>query len=228
MPIAVVCPGCQTQFRVSEKYAGKKGPCPKCKAVITIPTASAVPEVKIHEPEQFASGGKDATGKLVTKPIPRPKVRFKPKLAAAAAVAVVVVLLVAWLLRAQFAAIVPLQLAGLLAVSPPLVIAGYLFLRSDEDLQPYRGRVLWIRAAVCTAVYVALWIGFELIPRDLLTEYWSLAYVVPPFLIAGAVAALASLDLDFGSAFFHYCFYVLATIGLRLAAGVALEVGPAA
>ena len=37
MPISVVCPGCKARFNVSDKFAGKKGPCPKCKTVLTVP-----------------------------------------------------------------------------------------------------------------------------------------------------------------------------------------------
>src|SRR5262245_6594726 len=40
MPILVTCPGCKAQFNVGEKFAGKQGPCPKCKALITIPKIS--------------------------------------------------------------------------------------------------------------------------------------------------------------------------------------------
>ena len=68
MPITIVCPGCHGRFSVSEKFAGKQGPCPKCKTVISIPKASE--EVKIHAPEDYG-GAKTATGKLVLKPIAR-------------------------------------------------------------------------------------------------------------------------------------------------------------
>ena len=32
MAIKVLCPGCRTLFTVSDKFAGRTGPCPKCKA----------------------------------------------------------------------------------------------------------------------------------------------------------------------------------------------------
>jgi hypothetical protein len=66
MAIAVICPGCKTSFRVSEKFAGQTGPCPKCKAPIKIPAASA--EVQIHGPDV---GPKDAKGRPVFKPLRR-------------------------------------------------------------------------------------------------------------------------------------------------------------
>ena len=48
----------------------------------------------------------------------------------------------------------------------------------------------------------------------------EIAVIVPPILVIGAVAALASLELDFGSGFFHYGLYVLATVLLRMMVGM--------
>ena len=92
MPIPVVCPKCRKSFRVSEKFAGKSGPCPNCKAILTVPALA--PEVKIHTPEAFAGGGKSVTGKLVTKPVARLDIKIQPlavALIAAAAVGIVLV-----------------------------------------------------------------------------------------------------------------------------------------
>src|SRR6056297_1201645 len=71
MSIQVTCPGCLTRFQVNDKFAGKKGPCPKCKAEIMIPDKSD--EVVIHAPEH--SGPKDSQGRSVLKPIEREEVR---------------------------------------------------------------------------------------------------------------------------------------------------------
>ncbi len=76
MAIVVVCPNCRARFQVSEKFAGKQGPCPKCKGVITIPALDE--QVKIHEPEQFAEGGKDAKGRAVLKPVARVETKVRP------------------------------------------------------------------------------------------------------------------------------------------------------
>ena len=109
---------------------------------------------------------------------------------------------------------------GLLVVSPLLVIAPYTFLRDDE-LEPYRGKVLYIRTGLCALAYVFLWAIFGYVSGLLSPdEPWNWIYVVPPFLAIGALAPLATLDLDFGSGFFHYCFYLLATILLRWIAGM--------
>ncbi|MCA9246062.1 MAG: hypothetical protein KDA42_03075, partial [Planctomycetales bacterium] len=78
MPIHVICPGCHARFSVSEKFAGKKGPCPKCKKEIQVPAATE--EVKIHAPEHSEVGAKSAGGKLVLKPIERQETKVKPVL----------------------------------------------------------------------------------------------------------------------------------------------------
>ena len=37
MPITVTCPACQNTLKVKDEYAGKKGKCPKCQALMPIP-----------------------------------------------------------------------------------------------------------------------------------------------------------------------------------------------
>jgi len=112
MPIQVTCPGCKAQFNVSEKFAGKQGPCPKCKKPITIPkattpagAAAAVPgappaapppEVKIHAPEEVQKSDKSKTGRPVLKPTFHSDTRLTWKLAASVVGAVGLLFLAAW------------------------------------------------------------------------------------------------------------------------------------
>src|SRR4051794_24230432 len=98
MAIDVTCPSCHTRFQVSEKFAGKSGPCPKCKSTIKIPEKKD--EVVIHAPE--VSGPKDSMGQAVLKPIARKEVRLQTPQIVAIVGAVVMVLIVALLLRFQF------------------------------------------------------------------------------------------------------------------------------
>jgi hypothetical protein len=163
MPIAIICPGCHSRFQVSEKFGGKQGPCPKCKTLINIPKASE--QVKIAEPEDYG-GAKDTKGRLVLKPIEREETRLTANVGVAIGAACVVTLGLAWMLgHAAARATDPITgaelsrpdvspiLLGLAALllAPPLVLAGYTFLRDDE-LEPYRGRSLWIRALLCSVV----------------------------------------------------------------------------
>ena len=220
MAIQIVCPGCHKRFKVSDKFAGKKGPCPSCKTEIQIPRADE--QVVIHEPDEFVSGGKSVAGRPDIKPIARPDTKVKPIVVVAVGAGVLTVFIVAMLLgrAGTFQDNMLLTAIGLLLVSPPIAVAGYTFLQNDEDLQPYRGMKLFIRAAICGAIYTALWGGFIYVAGIFMTgELWQWV-VVAPFFVGGAVAALACLDLDFTGGFLHYAFYALLTVLLRWAIGL--------
>ena len=233
MSIPVVCPGCHKGFRVSDKFAGKSGPCPHCKTTITVPAKMA--EVKVHAPTAFADGGRSTTGQLITKPIARKDTRLEPVMTVAVVGGAVTVLLITWAAGGLIQSNLTVRTIGLLLVSPPLVIGAYAFLRDDE-LEPHRGTALYLRSAVCALSYVVLWgiysylaggaiyshlAGTSHLAGPILTgELWEWLFVVPPFLVTGALVALACLDLDLGSGFFHYAFYVLLTVVLRWAAGM--------
>ncbi len=131
MPLTVVCPGCKNRFTVSEKFAGQKGPCPKCKIEITIPTLED--QIVIHAPESETL--KDSKGRSVSKPILREETKFSPKVAGGIGAAVLVVLVLALILRRgpdsdPLPAIIPIL--GAVLFAPPGVLGGYTFLRSDE------------------------------------------------------------------------------------------------
>ena len=78
---------------------------------------------------------------------------------------------------------------GLLLVSPPLVVAAYRVLHNDE-FEPYRGKELYIRSALCALAYAALWGVFSLlVARGLITgDLWASIYVAPPFVLAGGLS----------------------------------------
>ena len=221
MPIHVICPGCHKRFTVSDKFAGKSGPCPNCKTVIRVPTESE--EIKIHEPKEMGASVRGAMGGAWTKPLVRRETKLSPVAAVAIGAAAVLVVLLTWILgRAEaFAAGPVLPVIGLLLVSPPLVIAGYSFLRDDENLQPHHGGALYVRAGICSLVYIALWGVYAYVAGlELIGELWTWLIAAPAFLVVGGLAALACLDLEFGPGFFHYSFYVLVTVFLRWLAGL--------
>ena len=217
MPISVLCPGCKARFSVSEKFAGKKGPCPKCKTVVTVPDAP-VAEVKIHVPEEFASGGKDSKGRAVGKPIPRSETRVQPVLITAVVATVLGSLGICFAAR-HLAEKLPLIVVGLAFLSPAVAVAGYSFLR-EEELEPYRGRELWIRATICGVVYAILWGVYWRIWPALPGEIYQWLLVAPPIIGVGALAALATFDLDYGSGALHYCFYLMMTLILAAVMGL--------
>ncbi len=224
MSIIVTCPGCRKSFKVSDKFAGKTGRCPRCKHTLQVPTKAE--EVTVHAPEAFAGGGRTTTGKLITKPIARTDLKAHPVAIVVIVAAVLLVLLATW--AGGHAGGKPpgvfanpwLTAAGLLLVSLPLVVAAYGVLRDDE-LEPFRGRSLYVRSAICGTAYAVLWGVFSLLVSPSLSgEIWNWIFVLPPFVLAGGFFAFASLDLEFGNATMHYGFYLLATLVLRWAAGM--------
>jgi hypothetical protein len=223
MPISVVCPGCKKRFSVSEKFAGQEGPCPKCKEKIKIPELAD--QVVVHAPED--AGPKDKKGRSISKPILREETRFSPKIAAAIAGGALVVLVLAIILRAgEGESVSPVILAfGALLLAPPLVLGGYSFLRNDE-LEPYRGKELLVRALSCGAAYAFLWGVYWWVPWALELEggfqIMQLLYIFPPLVMAGGFAAFASLDLDYSMGLIHYGFYLLVTAALCFVMGVPL------
>ncbi len=219
MPIEVLCSGCKTRFSVSEKFAGKKGPCPKCKAVITVPEKTE--EVVVHAPQEF--GPKNAAGVATLKPIARNYATVSPVAIVGIVAGIVTVLIVAVVLRGNQPVSPWILGIGAFLLAPPLAFGGYTFLR-DEELEPYRGLNLVIRATVCGAVYAGLWAAYAFLP-DLVfnlqqLELFHLLLIIPPLAAVGAFAAVYSLDLEFSDGLIHFALYVLVTAALGLIIGI--------
>jgi hypothetical protein len=234
MPIPVVCPSCKSRFTVSDQFAGRMGPCPKCKQPIKVPTPAAK-AVVIHEPDAPVASSV-GTGKAPTAPLKR---RNKPvsltAFAVAAAGAVGFMGIAAMLPvvyppptgddAAATGTAIPawLLLAGGFVAALPAVLLGYAAVRNRE-LEPYQGRPLAVRVLTCALVYAGLWAVRGAIPwlnpDWQLTDMYEWFMLGPLFVAAGGLAALATLDLEPGSAAVHFSFYVLFTALLRWLAGL--------
>ena len=233
MPIPVVCPGCKARFTVSDQFAGRTGPCPKCKQPLTVPKPAAK-AVVIHDPEAPVASAA-GTGRAPTAPIKRRNKAVPMRAFLLTAVGVVACMGIAALLPVVYpppAASeagpqtgIPswLLVLGAFAAALPTVLLGYAAVRNRE-LEPYTGRPLVVRALACAAVYAALWAVRGAIP--LLNPDWPLTdmyewFIIGPLFIgAGTLAALATLDLEAGNAAVHFSFYVLFTSLLRWLAGL--------
>ncbi|HWA97064.1 MAG TPA: hypothetical protein VG713_01165 [Pirellulales bacterium] len=232
MPIQVTCSGCKATFTVSDKYAGKQGPCPKCKAVITIPKIET--EVKIHAPDEAPKGAATATVKgprpVAPKPIRRQETNVTRGRIVLTVGTVAAALAGAWFGRPFFAGdeLVPLLIraVALLLISPPIVVAGYAILR-EEELEPFRGRSLLVRAFICAAVYALLWGVYHYVPPTATRSSYAYLLVAPPFFLVGAGVALACFDFDYATGLLHYAFYVLLTFALGFLAGLPMPWHPA-
>jgi hypothetical protein len=221
MPIDVTCPGCMARFQVSEKFAGKQGPCPKCKKVIKVPELKE--QVVIHAPE--VSGPKDSTGQLVLKPLTRKEVRLTTPMIVAIVGSVLLVLIAAFVMRIAFpGGKVPptITILGSILLAPLLAFAGYTFLRDDE-LEPHRGTALLLRLLACVVVYPLTWGLYWFVCSYLgltMPNWFVIAGAVAAMIGMGAVAAQASLELEIGNAALHYSMYLVTTVLLRLIMGM--------
>jgi hypothetical protein len=218
MSIPVTCPSCLKRFQVNDKFAGKTGPCPNCKQPIKVPSKSE--EVVVHAPEEFESGGRGTTGKLVLKPIGREETKITPLTIVIIVAAVVLTFVVAFVGQGVFKTYSIASAIGLLLISPPAAFAGYAFLRNDE-LEPHRGTELYLRSLACGVAYVLLWgVFIYALDRYPPAEIWMWAVLVAPFIALGTGASWIILELEPGNAFCHYAFYLIITVLLRAVAGL--------
>jgi hypothetical protein len=214
MTIRVTCTGCHTRFNVSEKFAGKEGPCPKCKAMIRIPSKDE--QVVIHAPENL--GAVDSTGKPTLKPIARKETAFS-------AVQIVVI---CCCIAGFFAAAVLIRTAsleekllrvfmaiGAIAITVPVVLAGYSFLR-DQERGAFVGQELWLRITVCSAIYAALWLMFVPFEYAFPDEMIGSVIALAAMIAVGGAAAMLALELDYWVGILHYGLYLCCCLLARV------------
>ena len=223
MDISVICASCHARFKVSEKYAGQTGPCPKCKKPIRIPEKSE--EIVIHAPDEF--GPKDSSGRGVLKPLEREEANTSPVMIVSIVASILAVLVAAFVIGKTFGgteAGVPTWIlaAGAVLLGPPLAVAGYALLR-DSELEPFRGVALWTRAAACGLVFAVLWgayyyVKVQVFESDI--EVFHVVFIAPVMLAIGGLASMASLDLEYMNGVMHCGIYVLITGMLRMLMGM--------
>lgn len=224
MPIQVTCPGCLARFSVSDKYAGRKGPCPKCKKEIVVPDKSQ--EVVIHAPED--SGPKDAKGVSVLKPLRRKDFHVNNLTWILSGVGILVVLVTAIVVRVSVETVPALLLViGAIVLAPPMVMMGYTFLHDDE-LEGYDGQEYLVRSAICSVVFALTWAVYYGLARYF--EYPNLSELPATFMgvflavmmAIGTFTSLATFELETIQAATHYIAYLAVTIFLCLIMGVEL------
>lgn len=225
MPIRVTCPGCHTRFNVSDRFAGRDGPCPKCKATIRIPDKSH--EVVIHAPEEASLKAKHEA--ITSRPIFRRELVITPLHWTVILGVIGTLLALAALLRWQVAdkANFPLWIliVGAAVVAIPAVYAGYGVLR-DTELESFRGRDLWMRVGICAAIYAALWLAMPVAAYALNgydTIAWSLAMGL--MIVIGGAVGMSMFDFDYLIGVLHFGMYLGTTLLLRWIAGIGVFPG---
>jgi cation transport ATPase len=198
MPIQVTCGKCLTRFSVNEKFAGKKGPCPKCKAEITIPKLEE--QVVVHVPDD---GPKDSKGRSVLKPIKRTETEVTRRGIIIAVTAVLGAILFAIAMRMNGGTPIVARVLVALLLAPPLVWVGYTITR-DSELEPYTGQELWTRVAIVSAIFAALWLVYVFIPPYVLDlDYasemglMSSGITLVTMIGLGAITATLAFELEF-------------------------------
>ena len=229
MPIRVTCSKCHTRFNVSEKFAGKEGPCPKCKTVIKVPSADE--EVVIQAPTP--KGPVDSQGRSILRPIRRRETSLSGVQITLIVASIVGFLAFALVMRFLIpeADEFPVWLLGVSTVvlAVPLVFVAYAFLR-DQDRASFFGRELWVRVAICSLVYAATWAAMPLAAYAFDDSYEVGSYVLAGCLMfgIGTVAAMFTFDLDAMLGAVHYGLYMgVGLVGRWLAGLGIVPVNPA-
>jgi len=220
MAIAVICPSCKSRFSVSDQFAGRTGPCPKCKKPIKIPAVTAE-AVVIHEPEAPVTTS-TGTGRAPTAPIRRMEKPIAAMRFVAVGAVAVAALAAAWGtgLMVKPADLSPwLLLGAAFLVAVPCVMLGYTAVRNRE-LEPFAGTPFLLRSLACAAVYAGLWAVKGMLPPEATAEMWQWVYLAPMFVVSGAIAALVAFELEWGSAVAHFSLYAMFTALLRWLVGL--------
>ena len=227
MAIRVTCTKCHTRFNVSEKYAGQKGPCPKCKEVILVPKAED--EVVISAP---VAGPKDGKGRQILKPIKRNENKFSMLQLVAMIGSVIVFLLGALFIQYSYsdedrlALPLPLMIFPMALVAPMVAYGAYNILK-DQELDSFEGQELWLRIVICGAIYALLWGAMPLAKYAFGDRYdtgtWILALV--GMLGAGGATGMLTFDFDYTMGLIHYGLFLGLCLIARVLAGIGVFPG---
>ena len=222
MSIRVTCNKCHTRFNVSEKFAGKEGPCPKCKTKIRVPMPTD--EVRIEAPK--TKGPTDTEGRAIVAPILR-----QETVLSSVQITMLVAGLIGFLVLAfgmRFAGLedgsqlwsVILGIGALL-LAVPLTFVTYHIIRNN-DLEPFRGFELWKRVAICGAVFAVTWFALPAAAYAFRGQYfigsWALASVA--MFAAGAIASMGCFEFDWLLGVVHYGLYFAVAVVGRFLAGL--------
>ncbi len=225
MAIVVTCPSCLKRFSVSDKFAGKSGPCPSCQKTIKIPEKAE--EVVIHAPDDAAP--KDWKGRSILKPIRRTEVNLSLPVILAAALSTIVVFGLALGFGLSGGAPAALLAIAAVVLAAPLVFVGYWFLHDDE-LDIFRGRELLVRCGVCALIFAAAWAVYVFVPSYLNDgdpiNGLQVVMLIPIMIAIGTAASVLTLELEVLQGVLHYAFYLGITFLLAWLAGAPL-MGPA-
>jgi hypothetical protein len=208
-----------TRFKVSDQFAGMKGPCPNCKTIINIPKSS----VKIHGADEIDTkgkntGGKNSAGRQTLKPISRLDFGFDIKETKKYVLITLGFLLFTFLIGL----LVPrglilniLGTIGLCVIVFPISLFGYQLLRDREELFMLTGVDLYKTTGTCAVMYAIVWFTFEIFIRYMSTDYIFIWVYFSVFAIFAILLAHAILDINFSNSILHFLIFFFIVLILR-------------
>lgn len=216
MAISVVCPGCYTRFQVHDRFAGKRGPCPKCQTLIDIPKEQLV----VHASDEFASGGKTVKGRAILKPLTRMNTGFKSRDIMLGGLGAIVVFAMAFVLGLEslglgLALRNIIGIVGLFLVAFPLVLFGREVLQDPDDLTETTQREILKKSALCAVAYAVLWICFEFLAKYMSADSVFIWVYLVPFAFFSLIAAHIIFDFDFARGLLLYFVFFTPVVLLR-------------
>lgn len=220
MSIRVTCNKCHTRFNVSEKFAGKEGPCPKCKTKIRVPMPTE--EVRIEAPK--TKGPTDTEGRAIVDPILRKETVLSTVQIVMLVAGIIGFLALAFAMRyvvSDWASNLGWVVLGVGAflMALPLIFITYHIIR-DNELEPFSGMELWKRIGICAAVFAVTWLALPAAAFAFNGDYhvvsWALASII--MFAAGAVASMGSFEFEWLLGAVHYGLYFAVAIVARLLA----------
>ncbi|MGY8749553.1 MAG: hypothetical protein ACKVHR_16025 [Pirellulales bacterium] len=223
MSIRVTCTKCHTRFNVSEKFAGKEGPCPKCKTKIRVPDKSE--DVVIEAPA--SAGPTDSTGRAVLEPVKRTETSLSIVQWTLIIGSIVCFLVVALILRFSIEDVgqfpLWLMVVSAVVIAPPLIFVAYTFLR-EQELDPYRGKELQARVGICAVVYPITWLAMPVACFAFNDNYETGSYIAAgiAMIFIGGFTGMFCFDFDFLMGSVHYGLYLGACLFGRFLSGVGL------
>jgi hypothetical protein len=203
-----------TSFEVDDRFAGKKGPCPKCGHIIEIPKEKLV----IHAPDDITDGGK--TRKNVghdARPILQERFTFTGGQIALGAAGAAAFFLISYLVGLAHSGWLSLIVGAILAfvIAYPIADFGYKLTRDENDLDkvmfedPSERRR---RSFFASLVFAGSWLVFEAFVYFLGGSGLIACLYLIPIAAIGSFGALIFFDCNFGKALLIYLIFAFVAI----------------
>ncbi len=214
MAIRVICPGCMTSFEVDDRFAGKKGPCPKCGHIIEIPKEKLV----IHAPDEVVTEGK--TKKMLgqdARPILQRRFAYTGKQVFWSVLGTLGVISLLFLIgSAHNKALSSIVGAvAVFAIAFPICDFGYMLIRDENDLEMFLGNERHRRAFFTSLIFGLSWLIFEGFVAFLGNQGAVTCLYMVVIGAVGAIGAMLFFDCNYGKAFLVYLMFMFAAVIAR-------------